>query len=73
MPPEYVPEYALWLATTAERDSALVSLALVALLLVGAWIVTDALPERASRLLKQLFMLGGVPLYLLTFFSYWLQ
>jgi len=73
-----VPEYYNWLASIAERDQALINLAVMALVLLVAWVSTYVLedtrliPRRLASGMRVLYRLGGLPLYVLTLFAHWI-
>jgi len=69
-----VPEYYLWFNSMAERDQGLIMLFVSALILVGAWIMLELfpIPERIREVVKLLFALGGLPLYIISLFSFWI-
>jgi hypothetical protein len=72
MGPEYVPEYLLWQEAIALRDQGLSMLFLVALALVASWAMTDFWPSKIAQILRMLFFWGGLVLWVVSLFSYWI-
>ena len=72
MGPDMVPEYYLWQEAIALRDQGLSMLFLVALALVASWAMTDFWPSQVARILRMLFFWGGLVLWVVSLFSYWI-
>jgi len=61
-------KHAAWQLALAQRDLTLTQLANIAAALVLAWVLLDYLPPREARWLRRLYLLGGLPLFLVTLF-----
>lgn len=72
MGPNMVPEFYLWQEALAQRDLGLTMLFLVALSLVASWAMTDFMPAKLAQVLKTLFFWGGIGLWVVSLFSYWI-
>lgn len=61
-------KYEAYLSVMQQRDTAMVSLAIMALAIIAAWeLVPFVVPgERARRTLRKLFLIGGPLLYAAT-------
>jgi hypothetical protein len=55
--------YYHWLAQQARADLALLKLGLIAFSLVAAWSLLPLLPPAAQRVLRPLYLVGGLLLY----------
>jgi hypothetical protein len=56
--------YAAWLTALSNRDTALINLSLVAVVLVLAWALVPTTFKKVQKWLYRMFMAGGIILFI---------
>ena len=61
------PKHAAFIQSMTNRDNTLVSLAIIACVLVLAWVLIDyVIPEKIRGWFKRCYMIGGLAMYIIT-------